>query len=339
MSVHHTTRLEQVRTETPSPYDIYLIAFSCSSRQNYPFIPGHEIIGTVSRIGSAVTDLAVGDRVGVGAIIGSCGECKECKQGWQQHCRKPGGITLTYNGKLPDGQVTQGGYADFIRVDHKFAFKIPAALPSDFAAPLLCGGVTVYAPLSRYLTKPNLKVGVIGIGGLGHMAVKFAAALQKYKTAGGKVDVTAISQSSKKRADALKMGATSYLDMSDANAVAAATRTFDLLICTADGVNESLAAWIGLVTLDGTFLMVGVPNGPMAIHPFTLMGARCKIDSSGIGSIAEIHEMLAFAAEHVDECKPIIEKLPMEKANEGLKKVRDGSVRFRVVLENPQQKK
>jgi D-arabinose 1-dehydrogenase-like Zn-dependent alcohol dehydrogenase len=167
--------------------------------------------------------------------------------------------------------------------------------------------------------------------------VKFAAALQKYKTPGGNVDVTAISQSSKKREDALKMGATSYLDMSDKDAVAAATRTFDLLICTADGVNESLPAWIGLVTMDGTFLMVGAPNGPMQIHPFSLMAARCKIDSSGIGSIAEIHEMLAFAAEH--DIKPIIEKLPMEKANEGLRKVRDGAVRFRVVLENPQQKK
>ena len=238
--------------------------------------------------------------------------------------------------KLADGQVTQGGYAEFIRVDSRFAFKIPAALPSDYAAPLLCGGVTVYAPLARYITKPNLKVGIIGIGGLGHMGVKFAAALQKHKTAGGKVDVTAISQSAKKREDALKMGATSYLDMSNNDEVAAAARTFDLLVCTADGLNESLNAWIGLVGLDGTFLMVGAPNGPMSIHPFTLMGARCKIDSSGIGSIKEINEMLAFAAEH--GIKPIIEKLPMEKANEGLKKVRDGSVRYRVVLENPQKK-
>ena len=241
---------------------------------------------------------------------------------------------MTYGGKLPDGQITQGGYAEFIRVDSRFAFKIPESLPSEFAAPLLCGGVTVYAPLSRYVTKPGLKVGVVGIGGLGHMGIKFAVAIQKYKQ-GGQVDVTAISQSSRKKDDALSMGATSYLDMSNKDSVAAAKRQFDVILCTADGDNKSMADWLALVKFDGTFIMVGAPNKPLEISIFSLMPTRVKVVASFIGSIKEIDEMLALAAEK--KVYPIIERLPMDQANEGIKRVRESTVRYRVVLENPKK--
>lgn len=292
-------------------------------------IPGHEIVGTVVRAGPDVKGMKVGDRVGIGAQIGSCFECPECKAGWQQHCRKPNGSILTYNSKLPDGQVTQGGYADHIRLDHRFAFHIPNGLSSSEAAPLLCGGVTVYAPLSRGLKTPGMKVGVIGIGGLGHLAVKFAA-----KLLDGNLEVTAISQSNKKREAALAMGAHKYLDMSDDAAVAAHYRHFDYVICTVDGKGINWDKYFTLMNFDSTFCIVGVSGENMNFNLFSILGSRCTITTSGIGSIDEIKDMLSFAEKH--HVIPILEHLPMSEANVGLKKVRDGTARFRVVLENKQ---
>lgn len=193
----------------------------------YPFIAGHEICGIVTAAGSKVTNVRVGDRVGVGAMCGSCGSCVECKDGWQQHCRK--GKVLTYGYKRPDGQLTMGGYADRIRCESTFAFRIPDVIASEHAAPLMCAGSTVYSPLARYTTRPNMSVGVIGVGGLGHLAIMFASKLQNSTT-----QVTAISHNSKKKDDAMRMGAKTFVDTSDRAQVKAAARTLDLIICTAN---------------------------------------------------------------------------------------------------------
>jgi D-arabinose 1-dehydrogenase-like Zn-dependent alcohol dehydrogenase len=297
----------------------------------YPVIPGHEIVGRVVAVGADVKNVAVGDRVGVGAQCGSClnrKDCAECAAGWEQHCCVPGARLSTYNSRLPDGQVTQGGYADRIRLDANFAFKIPESISSAEAAPLMCAGVTVFAPLQRLMTRPNMKVAVIGVGGLGHLAIMFASKLQN-----GTAEVTAVSHNSKKKEAALQMGAKAFLDTSDAAQVKAAFRKFDLILCTADGKGQDYNNWLSTVKLGGTLCTVGIPNEPMQIAAFALMGAQVTLTASNIGSISEIEQMLAFADKH--NVRPIIQRLPMDQANTGVKMVRDGSVRFRVVLENP----
>jgi D-arabinose 1-dehydrogenase-like Zn-dependent alcohol dehydrogenase len=301
---------------------------------NYPVIVGHEIIGTVVAAGSAVKNVAVGDRVGVGAQCGSCldragkrKECPECASGWEQHCRNDE-MVWTYNSPRPDGQITQGGYADRVRCESEFAFKIPAIISSAEAAPLMCAGVTVFAPLQRYITRPGMKVGIVGIGGLGHLGVMFAA-----KLLGGSAEVTAISHNEKKKEEALKMGAKYFLNTSDPAQLAAAFRSFDFVLSTANGSSMDLANWLSIVNLAGTFCTVGLPEEPLSIPAFAMMGAQIKVTASGIGSRKEIEEMLAFSAEH--NVRPIIQTMPMAEANAGIQKVRDGSVRFRVVLENP----
>lgn len=296
---------------------------------NFPVIVGHEIIGRVSAAGPKVTNVKVGDRVGIGAQCGSChnanGDCEECGSGNENHCRRT--HVWTYNSKYPDGQVSQGGYADRIRCDAKFAFHIPENISSQEAAPLMCAGATVYSPLVRSLTRPNMRVGIIGIGGLGHLAVMFASKLQN-----GSCEVTAISHNSKKKEAALSMGATKFLDTSDEEAVKQHFRYFDYVLTTANGSDMDVSKWMSMVRLGGGCCTVGIPEAPFRIAAFSLLGARINFTASSIGSIAEIESMLKFCSEH--NVRPIIERMPMEKANEGIAKVRDGSVRFRVVLEN-----
>lgn len=233
----------------------------------------------------------------------------------------------TYNSVAPDGQVTQGGYADRVRCASQFAFKIPEVISSEHAAPLMCAGVTTFAPLQRYMTRPGMKVAVVGIGGLGHLGIMWASKLQD-----GKCEVTAVSHNSKKKDEALKLGAHKFLDTSDKQALKEAFRTFDFILCTANGSKMDLNNWLSTVKFGGTFCTVGLPEEPLSIAAFSMMGAQIKVTASGIGSIKEIEQMLEFAAKH--NVRPIIEQMPMEKVNEGIKKVRDGSVRFRVVLVN-----
>jgi len=291
----------------------------------YPVIVGHEIIGKVLAVGSAVKHVKVGDRVGVGAQCGACMKCYECGQRCENHCSKD--LIWTYNSAYPDGQVSMGGYADRVRCQADFAFQIPDAISSADAAPLMCAGVTVFAPLARYVTRPGMTVGVIGIGGLGHLAVMFAA-----KMHGGNTHVTAISHNSKKKAEALAMGAKDFLDTSDKAAMAASSRKFDVIITTTN-IQTQLSDWLALVKLKGTFCTVGLPEENVNFNLFSLLMAEVNYTASGIGSVDEINAMLKFAADH--NVRPIIERFPMEKANEGIKRVRDGTVRFRVVLENP----
>jgi len=297
---------------------------------SYPVIVGHEIVGNVSAIGKDVTHIKVGDRVGIGASCGAClnkkGDCHECKSGADNHCTKS---VSTYNTKLPDGQVTQGGYADKYRCDAKWAFPIPESIKSEHAAVLMCGGVTTWAPLARAITKKGMKVGVIGIGGLGHMGIMWASKLND-----ASAEVTAISHNSNKKEAALKLGATKFLDTSDEKAVKEHARYFDYILCTANGKGQDYANWMSIIKLDGTFCTVGIPEAPISFGAFSVIGARASFTGSLIGSRKEIEDMLKFVDEH-PELRPIVEKLPMEKVNEGIQKQRDGKVRFRVVLENP----
>jgi len=302
---------------------------------NYPVIPGHEIVGLVVAKGKAVQHLEVGQRVGVGAQCGAClnrnghDECVECAAGYANHCRT-NQLIWTYGCKYPDGQVSQGGYANRVRCQGDLAFVIPDSISSAHAAPLMCAGVTVFAPLVRWVTRPKMRVAIIGIGGLGHLGVLFARKLHN-----GSCHVTAVSHNSKKREEALAMGADSFLDTSDENALKAAFRSFDVVIATANGKGQDWENWMSTVALHGTFCVVGLPEDKIAFNVFSLTTGEINFTGSGIGSPDEIRHMLKFAAEH--NVRPIIENLPMDQANQGLKRVREGTVRFRVVLENPPQ--
>lgn len=299
---------------------------------NYPVIVGHEIIGRVVAAGKDVKNVRVGDRVGVGAQCGSClnkskKDCDACATGNEQMCA---GNIWTYNTHYDDGQLSQGGYANRVRCQSAFAFEIPHQISSAEAAPLMCAGVTVFAPLQRYITRKNMRVAVIGIGGLGHLAVKYAAKLLELQGGG---ELTAVSHNSKKKDDALKMGAHKFLDTSDKGALSKAGKSFDLVLSTANGTGQDWNSWLSTVAVRGIFCTVGLPEEPLQIAAFSLMASQIYVTASGIGSIVEIEQMLAFSARW--GIRPIIERLPMAQANEGIQRVRDGSVRFRVVLENP----
>ena len=224
----------------------------------YPLVVGHEIVGHVVRTGSKVDQIkyAIGTRVGVGAQCGSCLDCHQCNKHEEQVCPK---MLLTYNGTLPDGSITQGGYADYYRCDATFVFPIPDALPSEEAAPMLCGGITTYAPLKRHGAGPGKKVGILGIGGLGHFGVQWAVALG--------ADVTAISSSNRKEAICKDvLGAHHFLDMSNAADVAAYQHHFDIVLCTANGPDTNWGDLFNLVATNGKFVLVAAPEKPISFY-------------------------------------------------------------------------
>ncbi|KAF1317272.1 Nadp-dependent alcohol dehydrogenase c 2, partial [Globisporangium splendens] len=291
----------------------------------YPCVPGHEIVGEVTLVGDDVKDLAVGDRVGVGAQAWAClnkdGDCRDCADGADVHC---GRIVYTYNSYYADGAMAYGGYADFVRVSCHYAFKIPEAIPSDVAAPLLCAGATVYTPLKTHNVKAGDRVGVIGIGGLGHLAIQFIRA----------VGATAIafSRSNNKEQEVRDLGAAEFYNLSNEEDAKKTVGALDLLIITADAINMPYNQYMGLLRSRGTCVMVGLPNDGVQFSPFFVVAEGKKFVGSKMGSIADIKEMLAVAAEK--DVRPVVEKLPMSRANEGLQKVCDGKVRYRVVLEN-----
>ena len=301
-------------------------AFGGWGHVELPIIVGHEIVGTVSAVGKNVKNVKVGDRVGCGAQCGSCmnrngGKCRGCPT-QEQHCNNPGMIG-TYNGKYPDGERTHGGYADMKRFDAHFAFKIPDAIKSAEAAPLLCAGVTVYAPLARFKAGKGKKVGVVGIGGLGHLAVQFAAKMG--------AEVIAIGNSPGKADLAKKLGATEYITPKDEEAWNRHKGTLDLVIHTANGKGMDWSKYFSLAALDAHYVVVAAPEDEMNFRSFALILSRVNIVGSLIGSTAEIKEMLEFAGKH--DVRPLIEVLPMSQVNEGIRKVNENDVKFRVVLE------
>lgn len=290
----------------------------------FPVIPGHEIVGHVTAAGAGVTKVKVGDRVGVGAMVFSCQEkatCKQCATDKDSYCPKR---VMTYDAKYADGEKAQGGYAEYVRVSSDYAFKIPEALPSDVAAPLLCAGVTVYVPLHKYV-KPGDRVGVVGIGGLGHLALQFAKALGGHPVA--------FSQSPNKEAAARELGAEDFVVMSNPEDVKRAARSVDVLLVTADAPNQPWDTYIRSVAVGGTLVLVGLPNDKIVFSPHAMIGGAVSFVGSLIGGIKDTEDMLALAA--AKNVRPVIQKMPMVNVNEGIAMVDQGKVRYRVVLENP----
>ena len=290
---------------------------------NYPVIPGHEIVGKVTAAGKDVKHLAVGDRVGVGAQVFACldkNNCDACATDCDMFCSKR---VLTYNGKYADGAKSHGGYADYVRVSGHYAFKIPDVIPSDVAAPLLCAGVTVYSPLSKHV-KPGQRIGVVGIGGLGHLALQFVKAL-------GAIPV-AFSHSPDKEQQARELGAEDFVNMGDKEAVAKASESVHLLLVTADAKNQPYDTYLDFVRANGALVMVGAPEDDIKFSPFKIIIRGIRVVGSLIGGIQDIKAMLALAAEK--NVRPVIQKLPMQEASKGIKMVDEGRVRYRVVLEN-----
>jgi len=287
----------------------------------YPVIVGHEIVGEVTELGSGVTKFKIGDRVGVGPQCSSCHLCVNCKVGKEQFCKSS---VYTYNSTYPDGGLTYGGYAEAIRVPQQFAIAIPDGLLSSEVAPLLCAGNTVFTPLKKHMT-PGCRVGVIGIGGLGHLAVQFASKL-------GALDVTAITSSNKKVADAFKLGATKSLQSSDAQAMKDAIRSLDLIICTVGSHEIDWDGYIKLLDVGGKLIVVGLPEEKIKVNLANLIYNGTSITGTIIGSPSDLEAMLEFAVKH--DVKPWVQVCPMSEVNEALTKVRDNDVKFRYVLEN-----
>jgi uncharacterized zinc-type alcohol dehydrogenase-like protein len=288
---------------------------------NYPVVPGHEIAGVVTEVGSEVTKYKVGDHVGVGCMVGSCQSCDNCKAGLEQYCTGTGMIG-TYNATDRDGTPTQGGYSKAIVVDEKFVLRIPDSIPLDKAAPLLCAGITLYSPLRHWGAGPGKKVAVVGLGGLGHVGVKLAHAMG--------AEVTVLSQSLKKMEDGLRLGADHYYATSDPDTFTKLAGTFDLILNTVSA-NLDLGDYLGILAVDGTLVELGAPEKPLTVPFFPLAGGRRSLSGSMIGGIPETQEMLDFCAEH--GVTPEIEVIAPEYVNEAYERVLASDVRYRFVID------
>lgn len=287
----------------------------------YPMVPGHEITGIVARVGDKVTRFKVGDRVGVGCMVDSCKECSSCNEGLEQYCEK--GNVQTYNSVALDGKTPNyGGYSKHITVNERFVVRIPDSLPLDVAAPLLCAGITTYSPLKHWKAGPGKSVAVVGLGGLGHMGVKLAAALG--------AEVTTISRSHAKEADALAMGSKHYLATADAGAVEKAQGKFDLIINTVSSAAD-MDTYLNMLKRDGVMVLVGAPPEALPVSAFSLIPMRKALVGSTIGGIPETQEMLDFCAEH--KIGSDIETITIDKVNEAYERLLKSDVRYRFVID------
>jgi uncharacterized zinc-type alcohol dehydrogenase-like protein len=279
----------------------------------YPFIPGHEIVGTVVGVGSAVKDRTMGERVGVGWQANSCGICEWCRQGEEQLCAKAQPTCVGRN----------GGFADKVRVNSRFAVPIPEALESENAAPLLCAGITVYSPLRNHGVRPSSRVGVIGIGGLGHLGIQFAKAFG--------AEVTAFSTSKDKEEEAKELGAHNFVNTRDTGALKKVAGAFDLLLSTV-AADQDWQAYVAALRPKGMLCIVGASATPMQIAGPSLISLEKAVSGSNTGSPQDLVEMLDVAARH--GVKAVTEKFAMAKANEAVAKVKKNQVRYRAVLAN-----
>jgi uncharacterized zinc-type alcohol dehydrogenase-like protein len=288
--------------------------------QTYPQTVGHEIAGVVSAVGSDVTMWAVGDRVGVGCMVNSCRECENCRAGLEQYCWN--GNIQTYGGVDRDGTVTQGGYSTHIVVDQDFVLRIPEALDLAVVAPLLCAGITTYSPLQHWRAGEGRQVAVVGMGGLGHLGVKIAAALG--------AEVTVLSQTLSKEADGRAFGAAHYYATSDPATFEKLQNGFDLILNTVSAEID-LKAYLKLLRLDGVMVNVGAPAEPLPIQVFTLFGNRRSFAGSSIGGIRETQEMLDFCADK--GIVPETELIAADQINEAWARVLASDVRYRFVID------
>ena len=286
----------------------------------FPMVPGHEIAGVVVEVGSEVTRHAVGDRVGVGCMVDSCGECDSCRRGEEQFCEE--GAVFTYGSTDRDGTVTQGGYSERVVVADAFVVSIPDALPLDAAAPLLCAGITTYSPLRRWNVGPGTRVAVVGLGGLGHMGVQIAHALGAH--------VTVLSQTLSKKDDGLRLGADDYRATGDPATFRELRGSFDVILNTVSAVVD-LRSHLSLLRTGGTMVCVGAPGEPLALNIGSLIGGNKTIAGSNIGGIRETQEMLDFCAEHGIAAE--IEVIPASAINDAYERVLASDVRYRFVID------
>lgn len=305
--------------------DIHMVGNEWGFGSPFPMVPGHEIAGVVRAVGAKVTKYKVGDQVGVGCMVDSCRECAHCKADLENYCIP--GNTGTYGGMEQDGSaVTQGGYSDVIVVKEDFVLRIPDNLPLDRAAPLLCAGITTYSPLKHWGAGPGKKVGVLGLGGLGHMAVKIAHAMG--------AQVVVLSHSEKKREDAKRLEADDFLITKNAEVMTQNALSFDLIINTVSSADIDMASYFALLKLDGTLVSVGAPDKPLSFHPFALITMRRNYAGSLIGSIKETQEMLDFCGKH--NITSDIEVIAPQEVNEAYARVLKSDVRYRFVLDMSQ---
>ena len=286
----------------------------------FPMVPGHEIVGTVTAVGGEVTKFAVGDLAGVGCFVDSCRTCGSCADGLEQYCEK--GMVATYNGRDKDGQPTYGGYSSDMVVDEAYALTIPKSLDLAGVAPLLCAGITTYSPLRHWKITKGQKVGVVGLGGLGHMALKFAHAFGAH--------VVQFTTSSSKIADAKRLGADDVVLSTDAAVMAAHAGSFDFILDTVSGEHDYMQ-YLNLLKRDGTMTLLGVPERPAMLHPFPLIMGRRSLAGSLIGGIAETQEMLDFCGTH--NITADVEVIAMAEINEGYERMLKNDVKYRFVID------
>jgi len=286
----------------------------------YPMVPGHEIVGTVLEVGSEVKNFAVGDRVGVGCMVWSCQQCDSCSKDQEQYCEK---VVWTYNSIYLDGSPTFGGYSSLMVCDQRFIVKIPENLPFDAAAPLLCAGITVYSPMHYFqMTEPGKSLGVVGLGGLGHMAVKFGKAFG--------LKVTVISTSPKKEKEAKEyLGADHFLISKDEKQMQDAAKSLDYIIDTV-AADHPLLPLISLLKVNGKLVLVGMPEKPLSLPPVALTSGRKFVGGSAIGGIKETQEMLDFCGKHNITC--MIENIPIDYVNTAMERLGKGDVKYRFVI-------
>ena len=287
----------------------------------FPMVPGHEIVGIVTEIGSKVTKFAVGDRIGVGVFIDSCRICPPCKSGNEQYCDN--GMTGTYNGYERDGKtVAMGGYSNGFVINERYAVTIPKNLDMAGVAPLLCAGITLYSPIRHFKTAPGMKVAVMGLGGLGHMGVKFAAALG--------AEVTVLSHSENKRADALRMGAKEFITIKNDEDLKPLRRKFDLILNTVSAP-VNINAYVETLKIDGTLVVIGLPDRPYSVSAGALLDGRKSLTGSMIGGMPELQEMLDFAGQH--NITSDIELIKADYVNQAYERTVASDVKYRFVID------
>ena len=324
----------EIQRREPGPHDVLIDIKYCGichsdihqardewGNSTFPMVPGHEIAGVVEKVGDKVTRFKVGDRVGVGCMVDSCKECDSCNEGLEQYCEKK--MALTYNDFELDGVTpTYGGYSDRITVLDRFVAKIPDSLPLEKAAPLLCAGITTYSPLAHWKAGPGKSVAVVGLGGLGHMAVKIAKAMGS--------EVTVISRSMNKKADAEQMGATGYVASSDPASVKGALNKFDVIINTVSSAAD-MNTYLGMLKRDGTMVLVGAPSEDLPVAPFAIIPKRKALAGSTIGGMKETQEMLDFCGKH--NITADVEIISIDQVNEAYERLLKSDVRYRFVID------
>jgi uncharacterized zinc-type alcohol dehydrogenase-like protein len=321
-----------IERREPGPHDVLIDILYCGvchsdihqarnewANSTFPMVPGHEIIGKVSKVGSQVTKWRVGDTVGVGCFVDSDRTCAECKAGEEHFCDQ---LSVTYNGFEQDKKTpTYGGYSTRITVDEHYVLRIPEGLPLEGAAPLLCAGITTYSPLRHFGVKVGDRVAVVGLGGLGHMGVKLAKAFGAH--------VTVLSHSPSKREAALKMGANDFLATRDASVFEKNAGRFDFILDTVSAAHD-YNVYLNLLRRDGTMVLVGLPD-PSPLSPGSLIPKRRRLAGSMIGGIRETQEMLDFCGKH--KIVSDVEVIPIQKINEAYDRTVKGDVRYRFVID------